>query len=61
MTGHRGHRRTTAAARGTDSLDLTEAVPTGPNHRSYLALVLGVLPDDAEAAGNPASGNAAEP
>ena len=37
------------------TLDLTEAVPTGRSYQSYLQLVPGVLPDDPEAAGNPAS------
>ena len=37
------------------TLDLTEAVPTGRTYQSYLQLVPGVLPDDPEAPGNPAS------
>ena len=37
------------------TLDLTEAVPTGRSYQSYLQLVPGVLPNDPEAAGNPAS------
>ena len=37
------------------TLALTEAVPTGRSYQSYLQLVPGVLPDDPEAAGNPAS------
>ena len=37
------------------TLDLTEAVPTGRSYQSYLQVVPGVLPDDPEAAGNPAS------
>ena len=37
------------------TLDLTEAVPTGRTYQSYLQLVPGVLPDDPESPGNPAS------
>lgn len=37
------------------TLDLTEAVPTGRSYQSYLQLVPGVLPDDPESPGNPAS------
>ncbi len=37
------------------TLDLTEAVPTGRTYQSYLQLVPGVLPDDPDAPGNPAS------
>ena len=37
------------------TLDLTEAVPTNRSYQSYLQLVPGVLPDDPESPGNPAS------
>ncbi len=37
------------------TLDLTEAVPTGRSYQSYLQLVPGVLPDDPDSGGNPAS------
>ncbi len=37
------------------TLQLTEAVPTGRSHQSYLQLVPGVYPDDPESPGNPAS------
>ena len=37
------------------TLDLTEAVPTGRTYQSYLQLVPGVLPDDPDSPGNPAS------
>ena len=37
------------------TLDLTEAVPTGRSYQSYLQLVPGVLPDDPDSPGNPAS------
>ena len=37
------------------TLALTEAVPTGRSYQSYLQLAPGVLPDDPESPGNPAS------
>ena len=37
------------------TLALTEAVPTGRSYQSYLQLVPGVLPDDPDSPGNPAS------
>ncbi len=37
------------------TLELTEAVPTGRSYQSYLQLVPGVLPDDPDSPGNPAS------
>ena len=46
---------TSAVSAEDTTLDLTKAVPTGRSYQSYLQLVPGVLPDDPEAAGNPAS------
>ena len=46
----------TTAQTGQDiTLQLTEALPTGRSYQSYLQLVPGVLPDDPQTAGNPAS------
>jgi hypothetical protein len=46
----------TTATTGQDiTLQLTEALPTGRTYQSYLQLVPGVLPDDPQTAGNPAS------
>ena len=47
---------TTSAITGQDiTLDLTESLPTGRTYQSYLQLVPGVLPDDPDNLGNPAS------
>jgi hypothetical protein len=47
---------TTTATRGQDiTLQLTESLPTGRSYQSYLQLVPGVMPDDPERPGNPAS------
>jgi hypothetical protein len=44
------------ATTGQDiTLQLTEALPTGRSYQSYLQLVPGVLPDDPQSPGNPAS------
>jgi hypothetical protein len=44
------------ATTGQDiTLQLTESLPTGRSYQSYLQLVPGVLPDDPQTAGNPAS------
>jgi hypothetical protein len=46
----------TNASTGQDiTLQLTESLPTGRSYQSYLQLVPGVLPDDPQTAGNPAS------
>src|SRR5918996_4806760 len=46
----------TTASTGQDiTLQLTESLPTGRSYQSYLQLVPGVLPDDPQTAGNPAS------
>jgi hypothetical protein len=46
----------TSATTGQDiTLQLTESLPTGRSYQSYLQLVPGVLPDDPQAPGNPAS------
>ena len=46
----------TTAQTGQDiTLQLTESLPTGRSYQSYLQLVPGVLPDDPQTAGNPAS------
>lgn len=45
-----------SATTGQDiTLQLTESLPTGRSYQSYLQLVPGVLPDDPQQAGNPAS------
>jgi len=47
---------TTSAIAGQDiTLELTESLPTGRTYQSYLQLVPGVMPDDKEQQGNPAS------
>jgi Carboxypeptidase regulatory-like domain len=47
---------TKSATTGQDiTLDLTESLPTGRSYQSYLQLVPGVLPDDPQQPGNPAS------
>jgi hypothetical protein len=47
---------TTSATTGADiTLQLTESLPTGRSYQSYLQLVPGVLPDDPQQPGNPAS------
>jgi carboxypeptidase family protein len=47
---------TKSAATGQDiTLQLTESLPTGRSYQSYLQLVPGVLPDDPQQPGNPAS------
>ena len=47
---------TTSAITGQDiTLDLTESLPTGRTYQSFLQLVPGVMPDDPDALGNPAS------
>jgi hypothetical protein len=47
---------TKSATTGQDiTLQLTESLPTGRSYQSYLQLVPGVLPDDPQQAGNPAS------
>jgi hypothetical protein len=47
---------TTNAITGQEiTLDLTESLPTGRSYQSYLQLVPGVLPEDPQAPGNPAS------
>jgi hypothetical protein len=47
---------TKSATTGTDiTLQLTESLPTGRSYQSYLQLVPGVLPDDPQQPGNPAS------
>ncbi len=44
-----------SATTGQDiTLQLTESLPTGRSYQSYLQLVPGVLPDDAQQPGNPA-------
>ena len=46
----------TTATTGQDiTLQLTESLPTGRSYQSYLQLVPGVLPDNPEQSGNPAS------
>ena len=46
----------TSATTGQDiTLQLTESLPTGRSYQSYLQLVPGVLPDDPQKPGNPAS------
>jgi hypothetical protein len=46
----------TNAISGQDiTLELTESLPTGRSYQSYLQLVPGVLPDDQQQSGNPAS------
>src|SRR5690606_40379480 len=37
------------------TLELTESLPTGRSYQSYLQLVPGVMPDDPQVPGNPAS------
>ena len=45
-----------SATTGQDiTLQLTESLPTGRSYQSYLQLVPGVLPDDPQQPGNPAS------
>ena len=45
-----------SASTGQDiTLQLTESLPTGRSYQSYLQLVPGVLPDDPQQPGNPAS------
>ena len=45
-----------SATTGQDiTLQLTESLPTGRSYQSYLQLVPGVLPDDPETPGNPAT------
>jgi Carboxypeptidase regulatory-like domain len=45
-----------SATTGQDiTLELTESLPTGRSYQSYLQLVPGVLPDDPQQPGNPAS------
>ena len=45
-----------SATTGQDiTLQLTESLPTGRSYQSYLQLVPGVLPDDPQQSGNPAS------
>jgi hypothetical protein len=47
---------TSSATTGQDiTLRLTESLPTGRSYQSYLQLVPGVLPDDPQQPGNPAS------
>ena len=47
---------TRSATVGQDiTLQLTESLPTGRSYQSYLQLVPGVMPDDPQAPGNPAS------
>jgi len=47
---------TKSATTGQDiTLQLTESLPTGRSYQSYLQLVPGVLPDDPQTPGNPAS------
>jgi len=47
---------TRSATTGQDiTLQLTESLPTGRSYQSYLQLVPGVLPDDPQQSGNPAS------
>ncbi len=47
---------TRSATTGQDiTLQLTESLPTGRSYQSYLQLVPGVLPDDPQQPGNPAS------
>lgn len=47
---------TRSAIVGQDiTLQLTESLPTGRSYQSYLQLVPGVMPDDPQAPGNPAS------
>ena len=47
---------TRTAMTGQDiTLQLTESLPTGRSYQSYLQLVPGVMPDDPQAQGNPAS------
>jgi hypothetical protein len=47
---------TTSAITGQDvTLELTESLPTTRTYQGYLQLVPGVLPDDPDLAGNPAS------
>jgi hypothetical protein len=47
---------TTSATVGQDiTLQLTESLPTGRSYQSYLQLVPGVMPDDPQSPGNPAS------
>lgn len=47
---------TTSATLGQDiTLELTESLPTGRSYQSYLQLVPGVMPDDPQVPGNPAS------
>ena len=47
---------TTSAITGQDiTLDLTESLPTGRSYQSYLQLVPGVMPEDPDTPGDPAS------
>lgn len=47
---------TKSATTGQDiTLQLTESLPTGRSYQSYLQLVPGVMPDDPQSMGNPAS------
>ena len=47
---------TRSATTGQDiTLQLTESLPTGRSYQSYLQLVPGVMPDDPQSPGNPAS------
>jgi hypothetical protein len=47
---------TSSATTGQEiTLELTESLPTGRSYQSYLQLVPGVLPDDPQQGGNPAS------
>ncbi len=47
---------TKSSIKGQDvTLELTESLPTGRSYQSYLQLVPGVMPDDPDAEGNPAS------
>jgi hypothetical protein len=47
---------TSNATTGQDiTLELTESLPTGRSYQSYLQLVPGVMPDDPQSGGNPAS------
>jgi hypothetical protein len=56
VTGETPLVDTTSATQGQDiTLELTESLPTGRSYQSYLQLVPGVLPDNPEQPGNPAS------
>ena len=47
---------TKSSIKGQDvTLELTESLPTGRSYQSYLQLVPGVMPDDPDNEGNPAS------